>query len=116
MGDDATRRGAGAVATAEHAGEVVRTVDSLGYLRMEEMILLGGLASLNHGAPVTCPALTPLRHLKHRARPSGVAGTDPIVSIQEYYICTPGKTKMEPGNGPLEDYFPLQPTGFQVPC
>ena len=29
---------------------------------------------------------------------------------------TPGKINMEPGNGTLEDNFPLQPSGFQVPC
>lgn len=23
---------------------------------------------------------------------------------------------MEPANGPLEDHFPLQRSGFQVPC
>ena len=26
------------------------------------------------------------------------------------------KINMEPENGPLEDGFPLQPTGFQVAC
>ena len=29
---------------------------------------------------------------------------------------TPGKINMEPENGPLEYYFPLQPSGCQVPC
>ena len=29
---------------------------------------------------------------------------------------TPGKINMEPENGTLEDFFPLQPSGFQVPC
>ena len=29
---------------------------------------------------------------------------------------TSGKINMEPENGPLEDYFPLQPSGFQVLC
>ena len=29
---------------------------------------------------------------------------------------TPGKINMEPENGPLEDYFPLQPSAVQVPC
>ena len=28
--------------------------------------------------------------------------------------CTPGKINMEPENGPLEDYFPLQPGGSSV--
>ena len=26
------------------------------------------------------------------------------------------ETHMEPENGRLGDYFPLQPSGFQVPC
>ena len=28
----------------------------------------------------------------------------------------PEELNMEPENGPSEDYFPLQPCGFQVPC
>ena len=28
----------------------------------------------------------------------------------------PGKINMEPESRPLEDYFPLQPSDFQVPC
>ena len=33
-----------------------------------------------------------------------------------FIVFTPGKINMEPENGPLEDYFPLQPHGFQVLC
>ena len=29
---------------------------------------------------------------------------------------TPGKIHIEPENGPLEDYPPLQTSRFQVPC
>ena len=31
-------------------------------------------------------------------------------------MLTPDKINMEPEHGPLEDYFPLQTSGFQVPC
>ena len=34
----------------------------------------------------------------------------------EHPYITPGTINLEPENGPLEDYFPLQPSGFQVPC
>ena len=34
------------------------------------------------------------------------------------WLITPGKLNMEPENGPLlwKTIFPLQPSGFQVPC
>ena len=37
-------------------------------------------------------------------------------TFQESEVTTPRKIKMEPENYPLEDYFPLQTSGFQVPC
>ena len=34
----------------------------------------------------------------------------------EYNITYTRKMNMEPEHGPLEDYSPLQLSGFQVPC
>ena len=34
--------------------------------------------------------------------------------FNEVPTITPGKINMEPENGPLEDYFPLQPGGSSV--
>ena len=38
------------------------------------------------------------------------------VRLRPWGCYTREETHMEPENGPLEDYFPLQPSGFQVLC
>ena len=51
--------------------------------------------------------------LKQRRRQMSFFATHIYIYL---YVYTLPKTNMEPENGPLEDYFPLQPSGFQVPC
>ena len=36
--------------------------------------------------------------------------------MEETRLHTREETHMEPENGPVEEYSPLQPSGFQVPC
>ena len=69
-----------------------------------EHVLVSPLKTDHSGAmpPILLPTI------KHN-----VAFTHHIISY--HIIITLPKTNMEPENGPLEDDFPLQPSGFQVP-